>query len=354
MHASRRRAAQPNAEPSRPSAPSEPEPEPAPEPTVAEPEPTPEPTPASTPEARSPGEKIQIPVDIGDRHSITYTSLLAPRVNPLGLEERLWIGYQYRLYDKTGDVFRGSNIGIFVRPILSPAIGLLGPTLQIQPLAVLRLRATWSFVGWFGTFDYMQSYQSPWDDFSDTRLDEQTLRGENYATWGHQTELELLLQLRFKQIALRNTLTANYNDMKLRGDDDVYYDIRIDAMVPNKGWVIFNETDLMWLQDFKSPRHPSLLAGVRATVVKSFYPDSVYELGDERSDPNGPMLRIGPNIGYVFYDQPQKRPRFNRPTLLLIPQWNILHRWRTGRDVAVGYPTITLAFVFTGQLWGKN
>ena len=184
-------------------------------------------------EATPPDEKMQLPVNVGDRHSITYTNLLAPRVNPLGLEERLWIGYQYRLYDKTGDIWKGSNIGIFLRPILSPAIGLVGPTVQIQPLAILRLRATWSYVGWFGTFSYMESYQSPWDDFSDTRLSAQKDRGENYATTGHQTELELLFQVRFKQIVLRNTFTADYNVMKLRGDDDVFYDIRVDALVPN-------------------------------------------------------------------------------------------------------------------------
>lgn len=341
-------------------APAEPAPDqPAAEPAPEEPEAAPEVELPEQPEsegheARDPEEKIQIPVDIGDRHSITYTSLLAPRANPLGLEERLWIGYQYRLYDKTGDVFRGSNIGIFLRPILSPAIGLFGPTLQIQPLAVLRLRATWSMVGWFGTFDYMQSYQSPYDDFSDSRLDEQSIAGQNYATWGHQTELELLLQLRFKQVALRNTLTANYNDMRLRGDDDVYYDIRIDALVPNRGWVINNETDLIWLQDLKGPRHASIITGVRTTVTKSFFPEHVYELGEDKTDPLGPTVRIGPNVGYVFYDLPDKRPRFNRPTLLLIPQWNVLHRWRTGRDVSAGYPTIVMAFVFTGQLWGKN
>lgn len=326
------------------------EPAPAPEAVAAEPV---EPSNHDN-EARPAEEKLQIPVDVGDRHSITYTSLLAPRINPLGLEERLWIGYQYRLYDKPGDIWKGSNIGIFLRPIISPAIGLIGPTVQIQPLAVLRLRATWSFVGWLGTFDYMQSYQSPWDDYSDTRLDEQTAKGENYATLGHQTELELLFQVRFKQIVLRNTLTADYNVMKLRGNDDLYYDIRIDTLVPNKGWVIFNDTDLLWAQDFKGPRKATLLAGARATVVKAFYPSSVYEPGDPNGDPNGPIVKLGPELGYIFYDRPDVHPRFNRPTLLLIPQWNIQHRWRSGRDVSVAMPTITLAFVFTGQLWGKG
>lgn len=41
------------------------------------------------PEDEKPG-----PSAIGDKHSVQYSSLLAPRINPLGLEERLWIGYQ--------------------------------------------------------------------------------------------------------------------------------------------------------------------------------------------------------------------------------------------------------------------
>ena len=289
---------------------------------------------------------------MGDKHSITYTSLLAPRVNPLGLEERLWIGYQYRLYNKDKTILNGSNIGIIFRPIVSPAIALIGATFQFQPAAVLRLRATYSYVAWFGTFQFMQSFQSPHDDFSETRLDALADDEQNYSTTGHQVELEALVQARYKGLVLRSTTVANYNSYKLRGDDDLFYDIRVDALVPNNGWVLFNDTDLIWLQELKGPRKASILAGGRVSVLKSFYPDSVYEPGDVLEDPNGPQLKVGPEIGYIFYDKPERK--FNRPTLLLIPQWNVMHRWRTGRDVSSAMPTIALAFVFTGQLWGKN
>lgn len=318
-------------------------------------------------EARAPGKKIQLPVDIGDKHSITYTSLLAPRINPLGLEERLWIGYQYRLYDKEKAILNGSNIGLFFRPVVSPAIALVGATLQIQPAAVFRFRATYSYVQYFGTFQFFQSYQSPYDDYSDTQLDTARDAGLNYATGGHQVELEALVQARYKGLVLRSSTVMVYNTFNNlpedRAADDLFYAIRYDTLTPTQGWMLSNDSDLLWLQDIKGPRHASLLAGVRATTVMPFYNESVYEDGDDAStNPNGPQLRIGPSIGYIFYDRPDRFPRFNRPTLILQPQWHVLHRWRTGeaivdgQDVGVSQamPTIVIAFVFTGQLWGRN
>lgn len=329
----------------------------APDPAVPAPELTEPEQPEATPpqdDGTAPPAAAKPDPRIGDKHSIQYTSLLAPRVNPLGLEERLWIGYQYRLYNKQKTILDGSNIGIFFRPILSPAIALVGATVQVQPAAVLRLRATYSYVAYFSTFQYFQSFQSPHDDFSETRLGALADAGQNYVSTGHQVELEALLQARYKGLVLRNTFVADYNSMKMRGDDDLFYDVRIDALVANRGWVIINDTDLVWLQELKGKRRPSVMAGARASVTAAFYPESVYEPGDPLTNPNGPAFKLGPEIGYIFYDQREKRSRFNKPTLLLIPQWNIVHRWRTGRDVSTAMPTIVMAFVFSGQVWGKN
>src|SRR5690606_28430674 len=162
-----------------------------------------------------------------------------------------------------------------------------------QPAAVFRLRATYSYVAYFGTFQYFQSFQSPHDDFSETRLDALADAEQNYVSTGHQVELEALIQARYKGLVLRSTTVANYNIMKLRGDDDLFYDVRIDALVPNNGWVLFNDTDLVWLQELKKSKRPSVMAGLRTSVVAPFYPDSVYEPGDVIDNPNGPQFRIG-------------------------------------------------------------
>ena len=45
--------------------------------------------------------------------------------------------------------------------------------------------------------------------------------------------------------------------------------------------------------------------------------------------------------------------RFNRPTLILIVNWYVSHRWRTGQDVNQGFPYLVLGFAFTSDLIPK-
>jgi hypothetical protein len=344
------------------------EPEPAadaepPEPEIeAAPEEAPEPA-ADAVSSEAPGPtppETQIksgPSPIGDKHSIQYSSLLAPRINPLGLEERLWIGYQYRLYNKDKTILNGSNLAVFFRPIINPAVALVGATVQVQPAAVLRLRATYSYVQWFGTFQFVQSYESPYDDYSETRIDEQSNIGTNYVTNAQQVELEALVQAKVKSVVFRSATFGIYNHYaNLRGDDDILYDPRFELFVPAQGWMLANDTDLLYLLEFKrgkrAAKKASMVMGARATTLMPFFKDDVYEEGDVVKNPVGPQLRLGPAVGYTWFDRPEKK--FNKPTLLLLSQWNILHRWRTGRDVITAYPTIIIAFAFSGQLWGKN
>jgi hypothetical protein len=333
--------------------------EPAPEPEPPEPEietatedEAPEeearPIPSETPAAEDPtSEKKPGPSAIGDKHSVQYSSLLAPRINPLGLEERLWIGYQYRLYNKDKTILNGSNLAIFFRPILNPAVALIGATVQVQPAAVLRLRATYSYMQWFGTFQFVQSYESPYDDYSEQRLDEQSDVGTNYVTNAHQVELEALVQAKVKSIVIRSATFGIYNHYaNLRGDDDVLYDPRYELMVPGQGWMLANDTDLLYLHEFKhgkrAAKKASLIAGARATTLMPFFKDEVYEEGDVIKNPIGPQFRVGPAVGYTWFDRPEKK--FNKPTLLLMSPGTGLHRWRTGRDVITAFASIIIAF----------
>ena len=323
-----------------------PAPAPAPQPTT-QPEPEPEPEAGvggsfSTDDLKAGNAEPADPGALPAKDRLVYTSILAARYNPLGLEERFWIGWQHRLTDKADPLWKDANFGIFLNPMISPALARVGPMIQIQPLTILRFRATYGWFPWFGNFQYMQSYESPWSEHAPSDLNRGRDSDENYATQGHQVELDLLFQIKVKNIALRNDAQAFWNKMRLQGNDDVFYDIRIDAMVPNGGWSLVNDTDLLFVTDF------GLAAGVRGTVTKAFFPDRVYEQGDPREDPNGPMFRMGPMLAYTFFDRPGSK--FNKPTVVLIPQWNVVHRYRTGRDVHQAIPTLVLAFGFGGEL----
>lgn len=295
------------------------------------------------------------------RHALTYESLLVARVNPLGLEERLWIGYRYRLYDRPGKIFDGSRIAVFANPILSPAVARLGGTLEVTPLAILRLRATYGFVQYYETFEYLQSFDSPYADFSDQRHDDGEDAGENYPGRGGQAELAARLQLKAWRIAVRNESTFLYSHLALRGDDDVFYSPRYDALMPNHGWVLVNDSDVLYVHDLARGR--SVVAGVRNTLTKQFYPGAVYQSGETAEDPIGVMDRLGPLFAFSFYDDPTRR--FNKPTILFITQWHLSQPWRTGkvevtddmgdthtRGSSQALPTIVLGFYFQGDIIG--
>ena len=333
-----------------PGAMNDPAPAPTPAPTPAPaPEPEPEPDAGGGLDASFSTDDLGGDEPAGDedpalvaKNRLVYTNILAARYNPLGLENRFWIGWQRRLSDKTDPLWNQANFGIFLNPMVSPALARVGPMIQIQPLTILRFRATYGWFPWFGNFQYMQSYDSPHDEHAPSDLDRGRDNDENYATHGHQVELDLLFQIKFGKIALKNDAQAFWSKMKLRGNDDVFYDIRIDAMVANGGWSLVNDTDLVYVGD------KGLRAGVRGTVVKAFFPDDVYEEGDVRDDPNGPMFRVGPLLAYQFFDRPGAK--FNKPTVFLIPQWNVVHRYRTGRDVHQAIPQLILGFGFGGDL----
>ena len=150
-----------------------------------------------------------------------------------------------------------------------------------------------------------------------------------------------------------------------------FYYIQDDMMIAAHGWHMTNDSDVLYIADF------GLTAGIRTTVTKAFYPDDVFLPGESTDDPNGPSVRMGPLIAYTFYDKPEEKKRFNKPSILLVTQWWLKHRYRTGaaakfgesisvdsegNKVAVGslgdsipaMPWFVLGFAFQGELFARD
>jgi len=276
------------------------------------------------------------------QHRVVYDNLVAARLNPLGLEDRLNVGYRYRLYDDPGMLWRDAYVGLAFTPTLNPAVARLGGTLEIKPLAVLFMSVGYYFVGWFGSFQFVQSYDSPHAEHSDTDLDNGRDAGKNYATIGSELQLRVQVMGKVGPIVLRNDLNLFYSNLRLENGQKLNYNARIDAMVASNGWALTNDTDLVWLTKF------GLVAGVRTSVVHAYYDDEHYRSGQSTDNPNMPSVRVGPILAYVFYDRPGAR--FNKPTALLIANWYITHRYRTGADVSQAVPYLVLGFKCSGEL----
>jgi hypothetical protein len=306
--------------------------------------PEPEPAPASAPTRIVEAERKLPP---RPRHRIIYSNLSALRYNPLGLVNEFTAGYRYQLVDKNSLLFNESFIALQLHTYVTPAFGRIGPKLDIQPLALLNLSATYDYTGYFGTFDLNQSFQSPTDDWSDSELqrrgdsDDPALR--NYPNRGHFVTLAALLQAKVGKIAIRDNLRFYWSDYELRAGDTVSYDQTLDIAIPDDGWAMTNDLDVLYLAN------KQLTIGARYTLTEAFYQPRHFQPAEPESRPNGPTHRVGPAVLYTFFNRPHQR--FNKPTLIVLVQWWAAHRFRTGQDVSAAVPYFVLGFRFEGDLW---
>jgi hypothetical protein len=276
------------------------------------------------------------------RHRLVYKNLFALRYNPLGLVNELTMGWRLQLFDKPGVLYRDSFFALKGHTFVNPAFARIGPRVELQPLAILNLSATYDYVGYFKTFDQLMSFPTPTANWDDDTLSSLGDAGRNYVTGGHLVELAALFQAKVRKIAVRSNVRFYYAALNLREGDTVYYDQTLDILHVNEGWTVVNDADVMYLFDF------GLKIAARHTVTHAFYQQKHFLPGEPMSRPNSPTHRIGPAILYTFYDRPDRR--FNRPTIFLLPQWWVRHRYRTGANVSAGVPYLALGFLFEGDL----
>jgi hypothetical protein len=342
-----------------------------------------------------------------------YRAVTAARLNPLGLFADLRFSYRSRLYQNIDTIFRESFVAFSPSVVLSPAWARVGAFAEIQPLALLNLSAGAEFIGMLGTFDTVQSWDSPQARASDYSQDGGTPARYSYRTAGFQFTLGALFQVRLaNSFVLRSNARFFYSQLNTRVPDatermnpgmdsdamraatvsnrrgtNVWYDILNDTLLPSRGWNVHIDSDLLF-----SPEGAGLTLGVRHSFTQVFWGQTDFQPTDFCNngmggiggrgmaptldslggcgaagffDPNGPMHRIGPLIAYNFKES--YHARFNAPTVFVAVQWWLAHRYRTGdrtnaQEMMLGNPTspsdftasafpyIAIGFSFRGDL----
>jgi hypothetical protein len=337
------------------------------------------------------------------RNYWTYRSVTAIRLNPLGLFSDVRFSYRSRLYQNLDTVFRDAFVAFTPVATVSPAWGRVGAFAEVQPLALLNLSAGAEFIGMMGTFDTVQSWDSPQARASDRDQDVGGANRWSYSTTGFQLTFGAAFQIRLANaIVLRTNARAFYSQLNTRVPEagqraadpmnamsnaadrrgtSVWYDILQDTVVPTRGWFAHIDSDLLF-----APEGAGLNIGVRHSYTQAFFGKSDFQntdfcasatggIGVRGSatdgcgagnffDPNGPMHRIGPLIAYNIRES--YHARFNAPTVFLAVQWWVSHRYRTGDRsaqetmlgnstaaadyVASAMPYLALGFSFRGDL----
>jgi len=279
------------------------------------------------------------------QHRLVYRNLLVARLNPLGLLDEARLSYRYRLYRSESLALRDNFVSVGLAPGISPAFGRLGVVVELQPLSILQLWGMYEFVGNFGTFRQFQSFPSAGSDFSDTELYARDALPAGdpqrpYANTGTQLTLGATLQLKVGPVVARSLLRMIRPDMALRTGDTVFYDITHDVLAPNRGWYLLNDADVL----YQTGR--GLTVGLRWASSHAFYGPEHFT--PELSTAFPTTHRLGPVFAYTFAEQ--DGARFNAPTVLLIVNWWLAHRYRTGVDSPQAFPYLALGFSFSGDL----
>lgn len=276
------------------------------------------------------------------QHRITFKNLTALRYNPLGFLDDARFMYRSRLYESESKALRDNFLGVGLAPTLSPAMLKLGPYVEFNPTTVFGVWAAIQFVQYFGSFNLLQSFSGAQANFSDSSI--KSLGANRQVTNGFEVTIGANLNLKFGPIVVRDFARAVYGSMKLRAGDRVYYDQFYDVLMPNQGWAITNDLDV--LGQFFMNR---IVAGARYTLTVPLYARSRhYDPDDPVQQVNNAMHRLGPLVGYTFFSE--DGAGFNNPTVFLLVQWWLQHRWRTGADSPAALPLMGLGFQFTGDL----
>jgi len=274
---------------------------------------------------------------------VFYQNLIVLRLNPLELQDQFELDLRHRLYDPGDSLVMAQNFwALTLAPTLTPALMRLGVAAKLQPLAILKLEVKWEYLNYLGNFDLVQSYDSPNARFSDSDLAQGGKAGLNYATDGWQLTLDGEARAKVGPVIVRNRFKVAHVDLALRGGDTVFYDQYYDLLLPRKGWFFTNDLDLL----LQVGEH--LIVGARYAFMDVAYPDGAFAAGEVRQTGSAPTHRLGPLLAYTFFDRPGEA--FNKPTILLLANWYLAHRWRTGADTSQAFPYLVLGFAFSGDL----
>lgn len=265
------------------------------------------------------------------QHRIVHRNTLALRYNPLGLIYDGRFMYRLRLYESDSKALRDNFLGVGVAPTLSPAFMKVGPYVELNPLTVFGVWAAMQVVQYFGSFNLLQSYPDAHADFSDTAIRNNGANRQTASGW--ELTLGANLTLKFEWLLLRSQARLVNGNLAVRAGDTAYYDQYYDALVPNHGWTFSNDLDVLF-QGLEN----KLIAGARYTATIPLF-------GDPSVD-NG-LHRVGPFVGYTF--KIQDGATFNTPTVFILVQWWVKHRWRTGVDSSPALPMLGAGFQITGD-----
>lgn len=273
--------------------------------------------------------------------------LAALRYNPVGLFYEGRLSYRLRLYRDEGLALRDNYAGGGAMVTLTPAFLRVGPYVEVAPASFMTVWSTLQYSKYFGGLGILQSFDSPNANFSDDELDrrDELPDGDpqaNYSSSGLELTLGLDLQAKVGPVAVRSQSRLIRADLDLRAGDTVFYDQTTDILMPDSGFSLTSDLDAAYLA-----MGGRLVLGARYSAGVPFYGSDSYAPAEEEESDNV-THRVGPVVAYTFHSR--DGAAFNMPTVLVLAQWWLDHRYRAGQESSQALPMVAVGFRFHGDL----
>lgn len=279
------------------------------------------------------------------------------RLNPIGLETRMRIGFQKRLYKSTEKAKENNFMFIGAFPKLNPASGQISFGGEIQPLSIFNVRTYYELQQFFGTFGFLQSFTSAnAANFSDTNLAAlaDTAGTEPESKLVQHFSVQPQLMLKFGPIVVRSLLQLDYWNFNTK--NKLIYEPTFDTLLPRKGWSMQTDTDVLYVPG------SGLALGLRHTYSRPFYRAEHFDdAADQRAyDGQNAHQRIGLFAAYTFKDNGPST--FTKPTVLMVVSFYLQHKYRAGQPDMLdpghttedyrsrAFPYLLLGFAFESDL----
>jgi hypothetical protein len=271
---------------------------------------------------------------------VVHKNTFALRVNPLGLIYDGRFSVRERLFVSDSKALRDNFIGVGLLPCASPAFFRIGPFIEFNPISMFGVYAAIQYVQYFGTIDLAQGFAGAQSNFSDSAIKANSATN-HMVTNGWDLTFGATFQTKVWNVLIRDQAKLVRGVLKLKEGQRIYYDQYFDVGAPNGGWFFTNDFDLLY-----QALDNHLMVGARYTFTNPFYEERHYDPADD-SRPNNAMHRVGPFVGYNF--KMQDGAAFNNPTVFLLVQWWVVHRFRTGLDTPQALPLLGVGFQITGD-----
>jgi len=214
-------------------------------------------------------------------------SSFGTRYTPPGFGETMEMHYRYYYSDSDSILWKNNHIGAGIVDSISPATNEVGAFIEIEPIAVFKLRAEYLYKTFFGDFTALLPFTSEDDYYSESVLEDR--QDDDEAIWqhGHIYKIKPTFQVQYKRFILLNNASFEWYDIdtdwldkdwsdeawsegdwKDNGDwSNYFYEPVNDTLMKTEDYLFLNST-IIGMEVWKKNDRKRIIAGSRYSFFR--------------------------------------------------------------------------------------